>query len=326
MDLLIPKNFNEFIINKKNATILSLFNINNLPNILIFGKKNIGKKTLIYSFIRHLYNITNIHIQEIEKQLKYSSKNYTCIFNMCDYYYEIDLLKNIKNVKYIIKDFLINLCSNSTLDNNYRIIIIHNIDVLNIDNLKSLSYLIEKYHIYNRFIIISNNSTLYYIKSKLFNLCFNVRCYLDKNEIKNYIDYYNKKYKLTDKIIKKIYNCKDLYQIQLIVKYKTIKYYNPLELYIKQIHILLINAENILFIPTLKNYIQELFLLNFNLKKIYTTYIDFILKELHINDNDIHMLYHLANKYSPSKKYFEHFSLIENFFIEVKLNILQNIK
>jgi len=312
-----PTQLNEFIINKHLSDILSLFNINNMQNIILFGEKNTGKKTLVHAFINHLFSISTdlIHIQNITKTYKYRKHSYTCAFKQCNYYYEIDCLENIKMIKHIINHFISELCSNQTLHNKYRIIIIHNIDSIHHDNLKSLSNIIEKYYKCNKFIILSNNNKKHIYNSKIFNLCVPIRSYINKNEIEQYITHTNKKF--TKKIKKKMIQCTDLFELQMLMEYKSLPLYNPIEIFLDKIYTLLKKSEDILFIPTLKTFIYDIYLLNFNIQKLPIQYIKYILEKKEISNDNLHILYHLANKYN-SVYTFEAFSFIENFFIEVK--------
>ena len=313
-----PTQLNDFIIHKNIADILTTFNTNTLQNIFMYGEKNVGKKTLIYAFINHLFTQTNIFTQKITKNFKYNNKSYSCVYTTSHYYYEIDFLENVKHIKKIILDFLLNICSNATLHNKYRIIILHNIDVVRAKNLNALLYIIETYYKYNKFIIVSNNNSLHVFNSKLINMCFNIRCYIDKQELNNYI--HDKKY--TKKVIHNIHNCKNLYQIMLLMNYKSLPKYEPMYVFIHKIHKLLLKMTNLLCITKLKAYIQDMHLLNFDLKKIPIHYIKFIRDKKTISDSDLHLLYHIANKYNPNNCTFELFSFIENFFIEVKIHNL----
>ena len=313
-----PTQFNDFIINKKIADRLATFNTDNLQNIFLYGKKNIGKRTLIQAFINHLFTQNNIFTQKITKNFKYNHKSYTCIYTTSHYYYEIDFLENVKHIKKIIADFLLNLCSNATLHNKYRIIILRNVDIVREKNLNALLYIIENYYKYNKFIIISNNSSLHVFNSKLMKLCFNIRCYLDKQEINNYI--HNKKY--TKKVLHNIHNCNNLYELMLVINYKSLPQYKPIYIFLEKIHKLLVNMTTLLCITKLKAYIQDLHLLNFDLKTLPSHYIKFIRDKQDMSDSDLHLLYHIANKYNPDNRTFELFSFIESFFIEVKVHNL----
>ena len=79
MNIEPPNNFDDFIINKNKVNILKKFNINNLSNILIYGKENTGKKTLVYNFLKYLYNVSSINTHKNEDSFKYKNKHYSCI-------------------------------------------------------------------------------------------------------------------------------------------------------------------------------------------------------------------------------------------------------
>lgn len=323
MNISKPTQFKDFIINKHITKNLSLFNINNLQNIILCGKKNIGKKTLLYAFINHLFNINDnnsTNMRTITKTNKFKHISYTSTYTQCDYFYEIDFLKNIKNIKNVINYFIKELCSNKTLQNKYRIIIIHNIDVINTQNIKSLSYIIEKYFMYNRFIILSEGKNMNLYNSKINNLCFTIKCSLYPNEIEAYLTHTKKKY--TTKIKKNIMKCNDVYEIQSLMEYKSLPQYEPIQIFLKKIHTLLLHSSDILFISKLKTLIYDIYLLNYNLNTIPIQYVTFILKNKNdLTNDDIHILYHIANKYNPIK-HFELFSFVENFFIEIKIRNL----
>ena len=323
MNIYKPTQFKQFIINKHITTKLSLFNINNLQNIILFGKKNSGKKTLLYAFINHLFNIgdnNSINIRTVTETNKYKTTSYTYTYKQCDYFYEIDFLKNIKNIKKIINHFIKQLCSNKTLHDKYRIIIIRNIDVINKQNIKSLSYIIEKYYRYNKFIILSEGKNMNIYYSKIKNLCFTIKCYICTNEIEEYLRYTKKKY--TTNIKNKIIQCNDLYTVQQLIHYKTLPQYEPIHVFLKKIHTLLLKSSDILFISKLKTLIYDIYLLNYNLDKIPIQYVKYILKQkTDLSNNDRHTLYHIAHTYNPIN-YFELFSFVENFFIEIKIRNL----
>lgn len=322
MELPKPRQLHEFIINKHVSDKLALFNINNLQNIILYGKKNRGKKTLIYAFIRHLFNIDShidISVQKITKTYKHKSSSYICSYNRCNYYYEIDFLENIKVIKHIINHFIIDLCSNKTVHNTFRIVILRNIDVIYEENIRALSYIIETFYKYNKFIIISNNSNMHFYKCKIMNLCCPIKCYIHKKEIENYLK--DKKIKCTKKSKTNILNSDTLFEIMMIIQYKTLPKYDPIQIFLNKIHTLLIKSQNILFISKLKTYIYDIYLLNYNLQKIPIQYIKYISKKKNISDTNLHILYHKANIYNCSNT-FELFSFIENFFIEIKINNL----
>ena len=317
MNIQAPNNFSEFIINKKNAKILSGFNKNNLNNILFYGNKNTGKKTLLNCFIKHLFNKDSFNIQNKEDLLKYKNKNYSCTYKYTKYYYDIDFLKNIKCSKYIINDFLKNICNNKCIDNSYRIIIIHNLNYLDVHLIHAFLNIVEENYKFNKFILIYNTTNIK-LFNKMISLFFTLRCNIDKNELKKYIETNN--FKLTKKITPVIYTCNNLYYINLLLEFKSLELYKPIEKYVKKIYSIIKKYNTILFLEHIRPLLYEMYLHDFSLTELIQTFITFLLnKNKNISDINIHLLYHLGAKYDPLKKgFFQPFTLVESFFIEVK--------
>jgi DNA polymerase III delta prime subunit len=315
MNIEPPNNFDDFIINKNKVNILKKFNINNLSNILIYGKENTGKKTLVYNFLKYLYNVSSINTHKKEDSFKYKNKNYSCTYTYSKYYYDIDFLENIKQSKYIINIFLKSICNNKCIHDSYRIIIIRNINVLDTLLLKSFTNILEKYHKNNRFILLIDTDIPVNYKN-LFNFFFTLRSTIDKKELEEYIKINN--CKLSKKSISIIKNCNNLYHINTILKFKSLKNFDPILTYIKKIYTILKKNNNILFIIKIKEIIYELYLLNFNMSKFILKFINFIIKKNNIQDDIQHILYHLAAEYDPRSKSMQPFTLMEIFFIKVK--------
>ena len=51
------------IINKNIVDKLKNYNQYNLMNILFYGKTGAGKRTIVHSFIKHMYNLKNLDIR-----------------------------------------------------------------------------------------------------------------------------------------------------------------------------------------------------------------------------------------------------------------------
>ena len=155
---------------------------------------------------------------------------------------------------------------------------------------------------------------------------FTIRCNIDKDDLKKYINYTVEKHniKLSKKILPIIYSCNDLYYINMLLEFKSLKPYDPLQKYIEQIYSIIKKYNTILFLENIRPILYEVYLLNFNLSKMIRKFISFVqTKNKHIDDSTLHIIYHLAAVYDPSQpEYFQPFSLIETFFIEIKkLNI-----
>ena len=146
-------NFDD-IIKLKFKNIIAFFNkvnYNNLPNILIYGEEGSCKKTLIYLFFK------NINKNKLNLEYKINNKVINYMIYYLKYYIEIDLsqLENYK--KYILINFIKEINSTKKISDNFnKIIIIHNIHLLNIDDQFILRKIIEKYIKICRFILISN--------------------------------------------------------------------------------------------------------------------------------------------------------------------------
>lgn len=318
MDIKPPILLSNFIINKNNAKILSTFNTNNLTNILLYGQPNTGKKTLVHALIKHLYNVNTYTIHTKEEVFTYNRKNYSCIYTYTNFYYNIDFAKNIKCSKYIINSFIKNICNNTSINNTFRIIIIHNLDLLDIKLIKSFIHIIEKYYTDTRFIIVSNTNEPKLFKS-LLSFSFTLKCHIDKDDITSYINHH--KCKLSKKITAFIYSCNNLYLINKSIEFKTLPVYAPILKYVKKIYNIIKNNNHILFIEKIRTIIYEMYLLNFNLYTLILKSIQYIIDtNKHVSDKDIHTLYHYAALYDPShNNTIQPFTLIETFYIQVKI-------
>ena len=319
MNVSVPTNFNDFIINKKKVDILSTFNKHNLSNILLYGHPNTGKKTLVYSFIQHLFSNETLTIHQKEDALKYKNKHYTCKYTYTKYYYDIDLLENIKSSKYIINDFINNICSNTCIEYPYRILIIHNLNVLDKNLIKSLLHIIEKYYKHNKFILLFNTPQII-LFNKINSYFFTLRCNIDKDELSTYI----KDKKVSKKIKSIICSCNNLYYINLLLEFKTLQPYDPIQIYIVKIYKIIKKYNTILFLEKIRELIYEFYLLDFKLSHLIQHFIRYVIhKQKNIPDDTVHILYHLCAKYDPTQpQFFQPFTLVETFFIEVKqLNI-----
>ena len=159
------KDFDEEI-KLRYKSIINIFqslNKENLPNILLYGGSGSAKKTLLYSFFN------NIKKQKYICDYKTSSKPIQYIIYKSNDYIELDLNDLGIYKKYILKDIIKDFIqTKSVFNNKNKIIIIHNIHSLNIDDQFILRKIIEENIINCRFILLSNtiNNLLEPIKSR----------------------------------------------------------------------------------------------------------------------------------------------------------------
>jgi replication factor C subunit 3/5 len=147
-------NFDPYI-KERYKTILDIFlklNYNNLPNILLYGNEGSGKKSLIYSFFK------NPKKSKIINTYKFNGKEFKYIIYKTNNFIEIDIQELGIYKKYIlrniIKEFIL---TKNVIDNKNKIIIIHKIDQLDIDDQFILRKIIEDHIVNCRFILISLN-------------------------------------------------------------------------------------------------------------------------------------------------------------------------
>tara|TARA_Y100000996_G_scaffold345881_1_gene283899 strand:+ start:16450 stop:17412 length:963 start_codon:yes stop_codon:yes gene_type:complete len=167
---------------KKNLT--KLCSINHLDNILFYGPSGSCKKTLIKCFLNDYYNnyIPSLNYKFI------LSNNYKYNYYYNNYYIEIHPSDYPQNNNLVFTELIPHLCSSSNIINNYKLIIIYNIEVFleNPFNLQIINKFIEKY--YKIKFIFSCNKFIN-LKTQL-----NIRVpALSVNEIINIILYINKK-------------------------------------------------------------------------------------------------------------------------------------
>lgn len=163
MSLLIdkykPKNFNEFIINKKIANkILKLIDRECFLNIIFYGIKGTGKYTLAMCLLNEyfgtdIYNKKNtIYKVKIGNNIKEISVVHS------NYHFEIFVNNYLFNDKITIVNLLNQIIDNLNIQTNtYNIILIKNIDNISKANLKYFSTVLQRYSNTCRFIFISNN-------------------------------------------------------------------------------------------------------------------------------------------------------------------------
>jgi len=132
--------------------VLKGFTQNTIPNILMYGNSGSGKKTLIYS----LFN--NCKKTKLKQIYKKQNKDVEYIIFKSNHFIEVDLKDLGLYKKYILKEVIQKYISNKSITNNNKIIIIHNSDLLGLNDQAMLRKIMEDNIKNSRFILISNTN------------------------------------------------------------------------------------------------------------------------------------------------------------------------
>ena len=163
----IPNNLEDSLIHKNIINII--LNIskhdNNIPNILIYGYE--GKKVLIKLLLKKIFNNKVF----LKKTTEIYNKEITYFYS--NFHIEIDVKSNIKNINKSIIEFLkfYKSCK-SIINQNYKLAIIYNFDLLDNITQNTFRRLIESY---NNFRVIIHCSKFNKILEPIKSRCFNVR-------------------------------------------------------------------------------------------------------------------------------------------------------
>jgi len=140
--------------------ITKLYNEKKMPTqILLSGKKGLGKSTLAYHIINYIlseneefkYDVSKLKINEENKSFKLLKNNAHPNF------YLINLLNDKKNIEVTQIREMITYTRKSTFNNKARFILIDNIENLNKNSINALLKIIEEPNQNVYFILISNN-------------------------------------------------------------------------------------------------------------------------------------------------------------------------
>lgn len=278
-----------------------------IPNkFIISGKKGIGKSTFAYHLINYLfskneknkYDINNFEVNEDNKSFKLVS-NFTH-----PNFYLIDAIdgKESISIETIRKSF--NFINKSSINNDYRIILIDNMEYLNLNSSNALLKIIEEPNDKLIFILIHNSSY------KLLDT-INSRCIIFKKNITTH-DTISIFEKLTDTPYKNVFND------DLLVKF--------------------MNVEDLLFLKNLseENNLQEkicinsliMFFFNTQKNKIEKKYHKIVVKLIQLYLYKKNLNYFDENIYFWYKSFFTKLSNVKkynldigNLFFEFRLNV-----
>ena len=176
--------YNEFFLKLKN-----LHDKNLLPNKIIFsGANGIGKSTFAYHLINYIfsknednnYNFKDNQISENNYSYKLLVKNsHPNLFVITN-----DDEKSNSQISKVRE--MINFTNKSSFNNEFKIVLIDNIELLNINSINALLKIVEEPNSNLYFFLIHNNNVK--ILSTLSSRCIKFRMFIQSNEKLNIIN------------------------------------------------------------------------------------------------------------------------------------------
>ena len=156
----VPKIFSEFKIHQNIAKkINNILENNDILNLYLYGPNGSGKYTLAKCYINTYYQsnckLKRKKFKKDTKEIDYyqSNNHYEIIFNNYNF-----------NDLNLVRSFMNNIVNKGTqvFGNKKNIILIKNTDILKENVLKILRFYIEKYYLFNIFIVISKKINIKY--------------------------------------------------------------------------------------------------------------------------------------------------------------------
>ena len=241
------------------VTFTTLLEKKILPNkMIISGPKGIGKSTFAYHFINYILSKNEMFPYDINKfEIHSENKSFKLIKNLTHpNFHLIDLLDDKKIIEISQIRKAISYSQKTSFDNNYRIVLIDNIEFLNIYSSNALLKIIEEPNEKLIFILIHNNSKkiietiksrcIIYKKKFTFNENLSIASKLVDVNLKNYF---------SESIINYYFTVGDfLYLYNFSKKNKL----NLQQMSLKSLLIYLINFKNNKNEPELINFIYRL--------------------------------------------------------------------
>ena len=159
----LPLNLDEMFFHKDiSQKLKKLVQNDNVPHLLIYGKRNSGKSTIVNSMLYDIFGESSKKVKKVSLDIKISntSNTHTIQYIKNINYIIFNMTHKISYDKYVIKE-LTNFFIESTNINSYinkakyRIIIIKNAEHLSIHAQSFLRRTMEKYTEYCKFILLT---------------------------------------------------------------------------------------------------------------------------------------------------------------------------
>ena len=189
MNITASNNLNLFGHNDLFLKTKKLHDENLLPNKIIFsGLKGIGKSTFVYHLINYIFSKKEENNYNF-KDNKISENNYSykLLLKNCHPNFFVINKDNEKNSSQIntVRE-MINFTNKSSFNNNYKIVLIDNIELLNINSINALLKIIEEPN-NNLYFFLIHNSNKKVLKT-LSSRCINFKMFLQIDKVSGIVN------------------------------------------------------------------------------------------------------------------------------------------
>ena len=297
-----------------NQLLYNALNSDNIPNLLLYGIKNSGKKTQLFQILQELYD-PSVDIHKTSNEIKYS-------YN--DTYYVFDIqniqTKNYQSFLEIINEIIHSKNHFGKLSN--KLIIFKNFQNIKTTIQNSLRVLIEKYRNTTVFLLISNkyNSIHQPIQSRC--LCIRMKS-LNRKEKRELIYSTVQRKKCSIQFYDSIYESNNQKDIHLLVECKEIIDHKEfLDPYDKIIYKLMGIIKRRKYSKEIHTTIREIAYniekFNLSISELYYKFLTQILQDQTIRDNKKYKIVRFLSdsEYNYSKSY-RSLVVVESFVLKL---------
>lgn len=320
MDLrLVPDKLEQLIIHRDIAKNLLNFNNEFIPNVVIYGNKNIGKHTIARLLINHLNNCNiNNQLSVNTNIIKINNNTVNIEYLSSPYHIEVNLFEYGLYDKHIINDFIGEYVKYKNIAGRLKFVILNHIDKITIPAQNLLRAIIENNCTNVRFICLVDSLTL--IQPSLLSRVLTIRIpKINLQDKKDYIQYIcDNIVNLTESKKKKLYEINSIFELNykissMISSKKKIKL-NTYDESIKTI-IKYINENNISSIINIRAICYNLLLNNISIKYIYKFIVNHYLNSKTFSSKNKYLLCQIASSIEAKMCDIEHDIICLEFLI-----------
>jgi replication-associated recombination protein RarA len=275
MELHRPQKLDNFLFHQNTVKLLKQFidTDSEIPNMIFYGPDGSGKKSCLYTFLEEKYSIKTTNIKCINKIFKINSKDVEIPYFYSNYHVEIQVSDLSNYARNILPEIIKTIGSTKNIiHNGCKILIIHQVHLLDTFTQNMLRRFFEIYNKTCRFILLTKH--LNFIIPPLQSRCLLIRfCAPTTLQIKSCIPNFSKNHR----------NMKLAWIEHYYDRFK-----DPIEKYIYDV----INRKNV----DIREFIYLLLVKNYNFIDVLESIYEILRKN--INHNDMCKIIPIISKYS----------------------------